>query len=51
MSWRRFTALARNLSPQGATAARAEALREAEDQTGDQARAAAFFAGLRAAGR
>ena len=51
MSWRRFAALARNLSPSGATAAAIGRLREAGGNMDDQARAEEFFAGMRAAGR
>ncbi|MBQ9301292.1 MAG: hypothetical protein IJ214_12375 [Clostridia bacterium] len=51
MSWRQFAALARNLSPHGAAAVRAAELRAGEYATNDRARAAEFFAGMRAAGR
>ncbi len=50
MSWRQFANLARNLSPFGATAARARELR-ADTEQDDEGRAAAFFAEMQAAGR
>lgn len=47
MSWRRFTALFRNISPYGAVATRADELREQEneeaDAVSDEAQATAFF--------
>ena len=45
MSWRRFTALFRNLSPYGAVATRADELREEQeaDAVDDKAQATAFF--------
>lgn len=47
ISWRRFTALFRNLSPYGAVAARADELRDHEDEEADarsdEAKATAFF--------
>ena len=51
ISWRQFAALARNLSPDGAAAAGAARLRDEDNGMNDRARAAAFFAGMRAAGR
>lgn len=50
MSWRRFTALFRNLSPYGAVASRIEEMKRKpkEDLTEDEGRnqAAAFFASV-----
>lgn len=51
MSWRRFVSLARNLSPFGAAARRAEQLRLEGKDENDERRAAAFFAEMQAAGR
>ena len=48
MSWRRFAALARNLSPFGAAALRAGRLRENGQDGNDEGRAAAFFEEMRA---
>ena len=49
MSWRRFSALLRNLSPWGAVAARAAGLRDGA-AADDRQRAAAFFEDLRKGG-
>ena len=50
MSWRRFTALFRNLSPYGAVASRVEEVKRTlkEDMTDEEGRsqAAAFFASV-----
>ena len=50
MSWRRFVVLYRNLSPYGATASRADALRKEmalePDPERDKAAAAEFFADI-----
>ncbi|MCR5006940.1 MAG: bacteriophage Gp15 family protein [Clostridiales bacterium] len=50
ISWRKFAALFRNLSPYGATAARIEEMKRKpkEDQTEEEGRsqAAAFFASV-----
>ncbi len=49
MSWRRFSALLRNLSPQGAVAARVNGLRDGA-AADDRQRAAAFFEDMRSSG-
>ncbi len=47
MSWRRFSALARNLSPFGAAARRAERLRSEWKTGNDRESAEAFFTQMR----
>lgn len=49
MSWRRFSVLLRNLSPQGAVAARVVRLRDGA-AADDRQRAAAFFEEMRNGG-